>query len=91
MVFNSVYYFHVHYGYEMETWGEKDEYGFIAADSFEDALKQLRGYYGDDMLNIALEYMGDTGLIAIGNKTIADTFKNEYVSYHYDFDKEDSE
>lgn len=83
MKFDNVYYFYVHYGFDVDGWYEKDEYGFIAANSFEDALAQLRGYYGDDILSFGLEYIGDTGIISIGDKELVKSFMKSFIDYHY--------
>ena len=83
MAFNDIYCFSVHYGFDMDGWKEKDEYGFIAANSFEDALAQLRGYYGNDILSFSLENIGDTGIIPIGNKELVESFRKSFIKYHY--------
>ena len=83
MGFNYVYCFHVHYGYEVDGWKEKDEYGFVTADDFEGAYAQLKSYYGDDIISFTLEYIGDTGLISVGDKAMVDTLKDEFTNYHY--------
>ena len=83
MKFDNVYCFCVHYGFDMDGWREEDEYGFITANSFEDALAQLRGYYGDDILSFSLEYIGDTGIISIGDKELVKSFMKSFVDYHY--------
>ena len=84
MTFNYVYYFHVCYG-----WKEKDEYGFVTADDFEGAYAHLKAYYGDEILSYTLEHIGDTGLISVGNKGMAEMLKDEFTNYHYGSDKED--
>ena len=89
MTFNYVYYFHVHYGYDIDGWKEKDEYGFVTANDFEGAYAHLKAYYGDDILSYTLEYIGDTGLISVGNKGMVEMLKNEFTNYHYGSDKED--
>lgn len=83
MGFNSVYCFFVHYGYDIDGWKEKDEYGFITANSFEEAYLQLKGYFGDDILSYGLEYIGDTGLFSVSNKAMVDMLKDEFTNYHY--------
>lgn len=83
MGFDYVYYFSVRYGYTLDTWQEKTEYGFVVANDFEGALAQLRAYYGDDMLEFGLVYIGDTGLISIGDKAMAEAFMDEFTNYHY--------
>ena len=37
----------------------------------------------------ALEYIGDTGLISVGNKGMVEMLKDEFTNYHYGSDKED--
>ena len=90
MPVNNVYCFGVHYGYDLDGWVEKDEYGFIMANDFEGAYAQLKAYYGDDILSFSLEYVGDTCLISIDNKAMIDTLKDEFTNYHYG-SKEDEE
>lgn len=88
MGFNNVYYFFVHYGYDLDGWREKDEYGFITADDFEGAYTQLKAYYGDDILSFGLEYIGDTGLISIGDKKLTQSFRQSFINYHYNAEEE---
>ena len=83
MGFNNVYCFFVHYGYDIDGWKEKDEYGFITANSFEEAYLQLKGYFGNDILSYGLEYIGDTGLFSVSNKAMVDMLKDEFTNYHY--------
>lgn len=91
MGFNNVYCFFVHYGYDIDGWKEKDEYGFITANSFEEAYLQLKGYFGDDILNYGLEYIGDTGILSINDKTLVKTFKKAFTDYHYGTEEENEE
>ena len=83
MTFNCVYYFSVHYGYDLDGWQEKDEYGFIVAEDFEGAYAQLKAYYGEDILSYSLECIGDTGLFSVGHKAMVGMLKDEFTSYHY--------
>ena len=83
MTFNYVYRFSVRYGYDLDGWHEKNEYGFVVADDFEGAYAQLKAYYGDDILSYSLEYIGDTGLLSVSDKAIVDMFKDEFTNYHY--------
>lgn len=83
MPVNCVYCFSVHYGFELDGWKEMDEHGFVVADDFEGAYAQLKAYYGDDILSYSLEYIGDTGLLAIGDKAMVDMIKKEFTNYHY--------
>lgn len=91
MTFNYVYCFSVHYGYELNGWQERDEYGFITANDFEGAYAQLKGYYGEDITGYSLEYIGDTGLISIGDKELVQSFRKSFIDYHYGSDEEDEE
>ena len=88
MGFNNVYCFFVHYGYELDGWREKDEYGFITANDFEGAYTQLKAYYGEDILSFGLEYIGDTGLISIGDKELIQSFRQSFINYHYNTEEE---
>ena len=83
MDFNNVYCFFVHYGYDLDGWQERDEYGFIAANDFEGAYAQLKAYFGEDILSFGLEYVGDTGIISIGDKELVKSFKQSFIDYHY--------
>lgn len=91
MSFDNVYYFHVHYGFDLDGWQEKDEYGFIAANDFEEAFAQLKRYYGDDIISYTLEYIGDTGIISIGNVDLATSFRQAFIDCHYGSGREDEE
>lgn len=88
MGFNNVYCFFVHYGYELDGWQEKDEYGFITANDFEGAYAQLKTYYGEDILSFSLEYIGDTGLISIGDKELVQSFRQSFINHHYNTEEE---
>ena len=90
MGFNNVYCFFVHYGYDIDGWKEKDEYGFITANSFEEAYLQLKGYFGDDILSYGLEYIGDTGILSINDKALVKTFKKAFTDYHYGAEEEEN-
>lgn len=88
---NNVYCFFVHYGYDLDGWQEKDEYGFITADDFEGAYAQLKAYYGNDILSLGLEYIGDTGLISIGDKELVQSFRWSFINHHYGTEEEEVE
>lgn len=83
----DVFYFHVHYGCELEKWQEQDEYGFIVAKNFIHAMEQIAGYYRDDLISVDIQYAGDTGIITIDNKEIAEIFKKSYIRTHYGEDE----
>lgn len=83
MRFDELFYFHVKYYCDGVSDG-RDEYGFVPADSFEEALKTLRGYYGNDILSVTIESIADVGLLTIGNKALVDTMKREFIKYHYE-------
>lgn len=84
----DVFYFHVHYGCELEKWKEQDEYGFIVAKSFIHAMEQIADYYRDDLISVDIQYAGDTGIITINNKEIAEAFKKSYIKTHYGEDEQ---
>ena len=88
MGFNNVYCFSVHYGFELDGWQEKDDYGFITANDFEGAYAQLKAFYGDDILSFGLEYIGDTGLISIGDKELVQSFRKSFINHHYNTEEE---
>jgi hypothetical protein len=86
--FNYVFFFFFHYVYDLDGWQEKDEYGFITANDFEEAYAQLKAYYGEDILSFGLEYIGDTGLISIGDKELAQSFRQSFINHHYNTEEE---
>jgi hypothetical protein len=83
MGFNNVYCFCVHYGFDLDGWQEKDDYGFITANDFEGAYAQLKAFYGEDILSFGLEYIGDTGIVSIGDKELVKSFKQSFINHHY--------
>ena len=88
MPFNNVYCFFVHYGFELDGWQEKDDYGFITANDFEGAYAQLKSFYGEDILSFGLECIGDTGIISIGDKELVQSFRQSFINYHYNTEEE---
>ena len=85
----DVFYFHARYGCDiLEKWEERDEYGFVAANDFIHAMEQISGYYRDDLISVDIQYAGDTGMITIDNKEIAEAFKKSYIKTHYGEDEE---
>lgn len=88
----EVFYFHAHYGYEgydiTEDWEERNEYGFVLAKNFTHAMEQVVDYYRDDLLSVEIQYVGDTGMISVDNKEIAEAFKKSYIKTHYGEDGE---
>ena len=91
MPVNNVYCFSVHYGYDLDGWQEKDNYGFITANDFEGAYAQLKAFYGEDILSFSLEYIGDTGLISIGDKELVQSFRQSFINHHYNIEEEELE
>ena len=85
----DVFYFHAHYGCDtLEKWEERDEYGFVSANNFIHAMEQISNYYKDDLISVDIQYAGDTGMITIDNKEIAEAFKKSYIKTHYCEDEE---
>lgn len=85
----NVFYFHAHYSCDVfEEWEERDEYGFVSADNFIHAMEQISNYYKDDLISVDIQYAGDTGMITIDNKEIAEAFKKSYIKTHYGEDEE---
>ena len=85
----DVFYFHAHYDCDtLEKWEERDEYGFVSANNFIHAMEQISGYYRDDLISVDIQYTGDTGMITIDNKEIAESFKKSYIKTHYGEDEE---
>lgn len=91
MGFNNVYCFSVRYGYDLDGWQEKDNFGFITANDFEGAYAQLKAYYGDDILSFGLEYIGDTGLITIDDKELVQSFRRSFINCHYNTEEMEDE
>lgn len=83
MKFDNVYYFHVHFGCEVEFWEERDEYGFITAQSFNEAMTKIVDVYREDLMSVNLEYIGDTSIVSINNKELAEKFKEAFINTHY--------
>lgn len=81
--FAEVYYYHAHYGFDNDPWEERDEYGFMIADNFNHAMSKIVDYYRDDLMSVTIEYIGDTGMICIENKEVAEAFKASYSKTHY--------
>ena len=79
----EVYYYHAHYGFDNGSWEEHDEYGFMVADNFKHAMSKIVDYYRDDLMSVTIEYIGDTGMISVHNKEIAESFKLSYMRTHY--------
>lgn len=81
----DVFYFHAHYGFEgAARWEERDEYGFLIASDFNTAMKWVTDYYAGDLLSVEIKYAGDTGMISINNKQVAEAFMNAYQATHYE-------
>ena len=89
MGFMGVYYFHAVYGYEEENkWHKKHEYGFIQAQDFTEATRQIVNSFRSDLLSLELEEIGDD-LISTDNKEVAEAFKKSFIKTHYGEDEED--
>ena len=85
----DVFYFHARYGCDiLEKYEERDEYGFVSANNFIHDMEQISDYYRDDLISVDIQYAGDTGMITIDNKEIAEAFKKSYIKTHYGEDEE---
>jgi hypothetical protein len=84
----EVFYFHAHYGYDFDGWQERDEYGFVLAKNFVNAMEQVVDYYRDDLMGVEILYTGDTSIIPINNEGIAEAFRKSYIKTHYGEDEE---
>lgn len=88
----EVFYFKVHYcceNYDVtKEWEEHDEYGFVLAKDFVHATEQIADYYGNDLMSVEVQYVGDIGMISVDNKEIAEAFKKSYLKTHYGEDEE---
>ena len=87
MDFNNVYCFFVHYGYDLDGWQERDEYGFIIAEDFNCAMNYVVSIYRDDLLSVEIKYASDAGIISCDNKEIADSFLRSHIKTHYGEDE----
>lgn len=84
----DVFYFHAHFGADIDDWQELDEYGFIVAKDFTDAMYHIVNTYRDELMSVEIEYAGDTGIISVNNKEVAEDFKKAYIKTHYGEDEE---
>ena len=85
----DVFYFHARYDCDiLEKYEERDEYGFVSANNFIHAMEQISDYYRDNLISVDIQYAGDTGMITIDNKEIAEAFKKSYIKTHYGEDEE---
>lgn len=85
----GIYYFHVVYGYEEENkWHKRHEYGFIQAQDFVEATRQIANSFRSDLLSLELEEIGDD-LISTENEEIAKAFKKSFIKTHYGEEEED--
>ena len=79
----DVYYYHAHFGFDDNGFEERDEYGFVIANGFKHAMSKIHDYYRDDLMSVQIEYIGDTGMVCINNKAVAEVFKASYTKTHY--------
>lgn len=79
----DVFYFHAHFGADIDGWQERDEYGFIIARDFTDAMYHIVNTYRDELMSVEIEYAGDTGIISVNDKEVAEDFKKAYIKTHY--------
>ena len=84
----EVFYFHAHYGYDFDGWQERDEYGFVLAKNFVNAMEQVVDYYRDDLMGVEILYTGDTSIIPVNDEGIAEAFRKSYIKTHYGEDEE---
>lgn len=83
MGFDNVYYYSAHFCVEVVDFEEHDEYGFIVAKDFKEAMAKVADIYRDDLMSVNIEYIGDTGIICINNKELADKFREAYINTNY--------
>lgn len=79
----DVYYYHAHFGFDDKGFEECDEYGFVVAGSFNEVMSKIHDYYRDDLMSVQIEYIGDSGMVCINNKEVAEAFKASYTKTHY--------
>ena len=85
----DVFYFHARYDCDiLEKYEERDEYGFVSANNFIHAMEQISDYYRDSLISVDIQYAGDTGMITVDNKEIAEAYKKSYIKTHYGEDEE---
>ena len=90
MNFDNVYFYHAHFGGDFvdALWEERDEYGFIVAKSYLEAMSQIVNTYRDELMSVFIEYIGDSGMICIKDRELAEAFKECYIKTHYGEDEE---
>ena len=96
MNFDNVYFYHAHFGGDCgdfgdALWEERDEYGFIVAKSYLEAMSQIVNTYRDELMSVSIEYIGDSGIICIKDKKLAEAFRECYIKTHYGEDEEENE
>lgn len=85
----NVFYFNARFVFEDQPYEERNQYGFLAAEDFIHAMKQITDYFGEDLISISLTFVGDTcGIISTENKEVAEAFKKSYLKTHYGEDEE---
>ena len=89
MDFYDVFYFHAHLGGEVDgDWKEFDEYGFVVAKNFNDAMAWISNQYRSELMSVSIEYIGDTGIVSCESKEAAEAFKKSYTKCHYGEEEE---
>ena len=51
-------------------------------------MNWITNYYQEDLLSVKIEYIGDTGMISIEDKKVAENFKKAYIKTHYGEEEE---
>lgn len=79
----DIFYFDIHYVYEESPYEEREQHGFVVAEDFTEAMKRIAEYFGNDLISVEITVIGDTSLISVEDKEIAETFKKAYLKTHY--------
>lgn len=73
-----------------ETYESRVSKGYLVADSFEDAITQLKAYYGQTALDaVYLEIEADTGIMECENVAFKDVKGTNYKDWEGPLPKED--
>ena len=79
----DVFYFSARYVFADNPYEEREQHGFVVAENFNKAMEQIVEYFGNDLLSVKITVIGDTTLISVEDKDIAEAFKKSYLKTHY--------
>ena len=80
----NIYFFEATFGFEYDgKWTEQKNYGFVHGKTFVEATAQVNEYYGDELLKVTIECIGDSSLLCVDNEKVANEFKKAHLSCLY--------